>query len=172
MAFSGYKEGRSSIYIANMDTGELTQVSSTGYENGPSWSPDGQRIVFSSTKENNKGIFRTDLLTGETMNLTSSPGNDILPVWSPDGRLIVFVSDRYGKPELFLMDSEGGEVQKLTRVGFTGLVAPAWSENGRELIFETIDNGDFDLFLADTATMEVRALTENSAEDIKGIFLR
>ena len=60
----------------------------------PSFSPDGTRITYMGANGTNYEIFVADPATGETMQITESPGQDGWPVWSPDGAAIAFMSVR------------------------------------------------------------------------------
>ena len=47
----------------------------------PSWSPDGKRIAFVSTREGNREIYVMDADGKNPRRLTNNPRNDIDPVW-------------------------------------------------------------------------------------------
>ncbi len=73
-----------------------------GVEEQPSFSPDGKKIIFSSTNENSNlpfshrdtEIWERDLRTGEERIICSHPAQDHAPVYSPDGKHIAFISHR------------------------------------------------------------------------------
>src|SRR5690606_22253860 len=51
VAFSGLREGQSDIYIYNLRTKELVQLTNDKYSDfQPSFSPDGKRLVFSTDR--------------------------------------------------------------------------------------------------------------------------
>ena len=51
-------------------------------DNSPSWSPDGKRIAFASTKDRNWEIYVVDADGGNPQNLTNNPfAHDRQPAW-------------------------------------------------------------------------------------------
>lgn len=52
---------RPSIWIADVDGGNLRQVTSGGYDMYPVWSPDGRRLAFFSHRAGNNDIWIVDL---------------------------------------------------------------------------------------------------------------
>jgi Tol biopolymer transport system component len=78
----------------------------------PAWSPDGQQIVFSSTRTGGRDIYRMSAQQGEDgglTRLTSNPAGDFNPAWSPDGQYIAFSSDRTGNRQIYVMSAANGE---------------------------------------------------------------
>ena len=47
----------------------------------PSWSPDGERIVFWSRRDGNGEIYVMDADGGNLQNLTNNPHSDASPAW-------------------------------------------------------------------------------------------
>ena len=97
-------------------------------DGSPSWSPDGQRIAFSSWKPKNWAsleIYVMDADGGKQRRLTKNNHPDDSPSWSPDGERIVFDSSRDGNTEIYMMDADGGKQRRRTKHGsYDG--APAW----------------------------------------------
>lgn len=88
----------------------------------PSWSPNGQRIVFTSED----GIYVADRDGTNLKRLTAFSG--ARPAWSPDGRRILFLSRANGEgvaPDLWMMNADGAN-QK--RVGAASCWMVAWTD--------------------------------------------
>jgi len=71
----------SNIYIVNVDTGKLTQV--TNYANArvetPFWSPDGNTLAFNGVINDRMNVFIADTLSGEIKPLEA--GSICCPAW-------------------------------------------------------------------------------------------
>jgi len=82
----------------------------------PSWSPDGSRIAFISSRDGNYEIYVMDADGSNQQCLTDNPANDWYPSWSPDGSRIVFTSDRDDNRniEIYVMDTDGSNQQRLS----------------------------------------------------------
>jgi len=61
-------------------------------DRGPTWSPNGREVAFSSRRTGIWQLFRKDVTSGQPEEqLTSSPGDKIVPDWSRDGRNLVYI---------------------------------------------------------------------------------
>jgi Tol biopolymer transport system component len=108
------RPNRMDIWVMDADGGNQRQVTDLGAASfGPSWTPDGRRIVFSSNHHTNPRLGNFDLFlvnadgTG-LEQLTTSPVFDGFPMFSPDGRQLVWASNRHartrGETNLFVAD--------------------------------------------------------------------
>lgn len=101
-----------------------------GTDLDPAWSPDGNHLVFSSSRTGAGGdLF---VLNGDgqpQVRLTSDPAAERYPAWSPDGRRIAYVHSG----AIWLMDANGANQHPLAPNVFGS--RPAWSPDGSKLAF-------------------------------------
>ncbi len=100
------------IYVVNADGSDLTQLTDdAGTDFAPGWSPDGQRIVFTSNRDGNEEIYLMNADGSGLTQLTHSAEIDSpysFPVFSPDGQRILFytwLSD--GDLQMHMMNADG-----------------------------------------------------------------
>jgi DNA-binding winged helix-turn-helix (wHTH) protein len=76
-----------------------------GFEQFPSFSPDGSRIAFSWDEPGKRlsNIYLKTIGLGDPVRLSTSPRGDFAPAWSPDGRFIAFLRAR--EPSRATIDS-------------------------------------------------------------------
>jgi Tol biopolymer transport system component len=73
-------------YIVNIGGTNLVQIADRDnymYGCAPSWSPDGQQIVFASNRIENPEIYLVDADGDNAHRLTDTPSSNFCPVWRP-----------------------------------------------------------------------------------------
>lgn len=124
------------IWVVRTDGGGQRQVIANGTV--PSWSPDGRRIAFQSSRNgDNEDIYVANADGSGVRRLTTAPEREIEPAWSPDGTQIAFfLSDtpnlRY---DTFLINPDGTGLVNLTRGGARGV--PVWSPDASRIAFSS-----------------------------------
>ena len=109
----------------------------------PTWSPDGERLVFSAfISSGNIDLFTLAANGRDLQRLTDASGYDQSPSWSPDGGQIVFASNREdGRTmRLYVMNADGSEISRL--LNFVDVVdLPDWSPASEHVVFERYTPG-------------------------------
>jgi Tol biopolymer transport system component len=161
IVFSAVKNGRTDLYMYELD-GSLTRLTDdTWDEKEPSWSPDGSKIVFSSDRGHpvkltaarepngfgSYAIYEMDVATREIKPLLDTSGDDANPVYAPDGREIVFVSDRDGALNAYLYDIANKTYLQLTDL-IGGVFSISWSRENDRVVFSAFNEGGWDIFVA------------------------
>jgi TolB protein len=72
----------------------------------PAWSPDGQRIAFTSARDGNLEIYVIQADGTQLKRITENDERDDFPIWHPNGRQLLTVSERGGESDLYLIDVE------------------------------------------------------------------
>jgi Tol biopolymer transport system component len=122
-------------------TGVVPLTSFAGYKDFGSFSPDGQRIVFSwnggrggSGGRRERNIYFKNTGNGEPVRLTFGQQDDTHPAWSPDGRYIAFCRSiahptPYVQFAVFTIPADGGQERRIADGG----EGVSWSPDGNVL---------------------------------------
>ena len=107
------RPNRMELWVMNADGSGQRQITQLGGANfGPSWTPDGRRLIFSSNyTQPHSGNFDLYLINLDGTGLervTTSDTFDGFPMFSPDGRKLVWASNRHDakatETNLFIAD--------------------------------------------------------------------
>ena len=121
-------------------------VSSTRLEQGPKFSPDGERIAYASNQSGTAEIWVSDRNGENNLQLTSFGGPATgSPFWSPDAKQIAFDSRPDGNPDIFVVQLEGHVLKRMTQEPSQDLV-PSWSRDGTWLYFASDRSGRFEIW--------------------------
>jgi len=115
-------------------------ISSTRSDESPSYSPDGTRIVFSSTRSGSWEIWRAEADGSSAVQLTSLGRYSSNPDWSPDGKQIVFGSTGGDGYDVCIVGAEGGVVECLIE-GQDTHAQPSWSPDPEWIYFRSNQSG-------------------------------
>lgn len=106
------------VLVMNADGSNQTRVSLPGnIDITPRWSPDGNKLVFASTRVGNLGTFQVYSMTSSGANqsrLTNNTGENSRPGWSPDGTKLTFQSTLRFSFDVYTMNAGGGAETQLT----------------------------------------------------------
>ena len=115
--FTSNRAGHFDIYLLHLNTGEVEHLTENTFEDEvPTWSPDGNSLVFHSKRELNWDIYVVNVNSGVEQRLTHQPLMDTYPAWSPDGSRIVYASMHAEAAladfDLYIMDAIDGGNKK------------------------------------------------------------
>jgi serine/threonine protein kinase/Tol biopolymer transport system component len=107
----------------------------------PAWDPRGERIAFTSVRDNRPQIYVMNLDGTEVRNLTDDLAQNRQPVWSPNGSQMLLVSTRGGAEEIFIMPAEGGDIRRYSSGAGQSDAHASWSMDGSLILFERYLSG-------------------------------
>ena len=161
---------RRDIYIVNLDGTGLTNLTSplgpglVGDNTRCDWSPNGDAILFNSTRDGGERVFVMNadgsdvrrLSLADDLDLDRDPENlsplsEVNAVWSPEGDRIAFESNRTNfivvndkrvyLPEIWVMNADGTNQLQITDFSLwptpTNILVskPTWSPRGDRIAF-------------------------------------
>ena len=133
--------GQWDIFSMNSDGSVVRLTSNNFFDGYPSWSPDGQKIAFSSDRDGNVELYVMNQDGSNVVRLTNTANaGEAFPSWSPDGTKILFVSNLDGDSEIFVMNADGSNITQLTS-NTIGDAQPRFSPDGSKIVFSS--NRDF-----------------------------
>gem|GEM_PF-2912755 len=103
----------------------------------PAWTPDGKRIVFSSTRNGGENLFVCDRTGKDLRQITTKGG--MSPRFSEDGSSVVFVSYRDNAVgDIYTIDIAGGTEKRVTdEPGIK--IYPSFGNTKNEISYTRID---------------------------------
>jgi TolB protein len=169
---------RTDVWVMNADGSRqrnLTGGDQTFLDGRPDWSPNGQRIAFTSFRGPGPaiGIYTMKPDGSDVRRLTRSRLDSWNPSWSPDGRLIAFDSQYQADPQsgIYVMNADGSGTRRLTQKGVVA-AEPDWSPDGRKILFRRDPRGRAEIDASEIYVMNAdgsgtRRLTRNHVDDLE-----
>jgi TolB protein len=136
LVFIGERTGHQEIYTSDLFFGGVRQIThDRAIAMTPRWSPDGERIIYTSFfKSGFPDIFQIDLGGYQRTTFVSFKGTNSGARFSPDGRQVAMVLSGEGEPEIYVSNAQGRGVSRRTHSDTTK-ASPCWSPDGSRLIF-------------------------------------
>ena len=130
-----------------------------GYNNQPSFLPDGQSVLYTSIRDKQADIYRYDIRRSATTQITKTPESEYSPTLMPDGRSISVVRvEADGTQRLWKFPLDGGTpsliLEKIKPVGYH-----LWIDDHTLALF--ILGKPNTLQIVDTRTEETETIAEN-----------
>jgi Tol biopolymer transport system component len=149
---------RSDIWVYEWERDTPTRLTFAGETNSnPVWTPDGQRIVYSSTERGgapNLWWIRADG-AGDAQRLAESKSTQSAGSWRSDGKVLAFFQQNPGTNyDIMTLSIEGdeksgwkpGEPKPFVNSAFNE-AEPAFSPDGRWLAYMSNESGNYEVYV-------------------------
>lgn len=160
------RQGRSSLHVQDLSTGDVQVVSSVpGINGAPAWSPDGSKLAIVLSQDGSPNIYVYDLNTENLSQVTHTDAIDTEPSWSADGKHIAFTSNRGGAPQIYQMSSRGGNAQRMTYDG-TSSQSAVYGPNGKRMAFVRQSQGNgYRIVIRNLANGRTRIISDGALDE-------
>ena len=143
----GIRKATSDIWIHDLERGTLRRLTYDGDNFAPVWTPDGNRLTFSSNRHGPCQIFEQALDAPEPTLLVGGD-HDLVPgSWSPGGRQLLFTEYNPESAGVWVCEPHSrNTLQPLIR-GRANAFAPACSPDGQSFAFASDESGQLEVYV-------------------------
>jgi len=188
--------GHFEIYSQRLDGSDVRKLTSNGAYNAEATvSPDGSRIIFTSTRDGDIDLYTMRTDGSDVRRVTSRVGYDGGAFYSPDGRQIVWRAQypataadtadyrrlldarlvRPSRLELWVANADGSSPRLVTELGGANF-APFFHPDGKRIVFssnhENPRGRNFDLYLVNADGSGLERVTRSPEFDGFPMFSR
>jgi TolB protein len=147
------------VWTMDYDGSNQRQVTSmNAITMNPQWSPDGERLVYTSFLRGSSDIYISHRRGGGRVRLVTGVNLNTSPKFSPDGRQIAFVGAVGGNPDIYVIRDDGTNIRRLTTQS-SAESTPAWSPTGRQIAFTSDRSGTPQIYVMDAEGTNVRRIS-------------
>ncbi|MFN2386702.1 MAG: protein kinase [Thermoanaerobaculia bacterium] len=135
------------IFVSGATGESVRRLTDLGFD--PAWSPDGERIAFSTEeildpagRQGDSTLYVVDAGGGSPRKIVE--GDAAQPSWSPSGERLVYWSNTGGQRDIYTVAAAGGMRVPVTQDPAIDW-SPAWSPDGRFIYFSSDRGGAMNL---------------------------
>lgn len=182
------------IFVADLEGNIVKQLThEKGYDAEPTVSPQGDKIVFTSTRSGDLELYTMNIDGSDVQQITNELGYDGGAFFSPDGTKIIFRSSRPKtkeaikaykdllaeglveptEMELYICNADGSELRQLTDLGNANW-SPFFHPSGKKILFSSNFEAErgfpFNLYLIDIDGKNLERVTHGETFDAFPVF--
>ena len=161
IAFASDRDGAWEIWLMDWDgTNQRRITSHRGLAILPSWSPDNERMVYTSFARGTSDMYVVNRRGGGRIRVHSGLNLNTSATFSPVGNDIAFVGSVGGNPDIYLIRDDGSNLRRLTSTSSIEST-PEWSPNGRQITFTSGRSGSPQIYVMDAEGTNVRRVSHD-----------
>ncbi len=151
-----------SIWVMQRDGRTPHAVTSHGWD--PTWSPDGEKILFASDVNGGVQMYIVNVADGDVKQVNQMPLLRGRTDWSIKDEIVTYSGTAWNR-ELYLMNADGSNVHQITPSGGNSQ-GPSFSPDGNWVAFTAYfdhygDNHGCEIYIMRTDGSDLRRLTDN-----------
>jgi TolB protein len=163
IAFVSDRSGSKEIYLMDADGGRQRAITANRSINGfPSWSEDGDSIVFTSYRHRNRPeLFVATRGRDGPQRLFSNLEPELSQyrgVFDRVGKRLAVVMTEGGPSEIYSVRLDARKIRRITRNRSID-ISPSWSPNGKRIAFSSDRSGGPQIYVMDADGGNARRLT-------------
>jgi dipeptidyl aminopeptidase/acylaminoacyl peptidase len=148
------QSGHHHLFLISTANGMIRQIGTGEFDDtDPTWMPDSGTLLFTSDRRPERSrsvheleIYKTELVTGNVVQLTHANGSFSNPSASPDGKWIAYVGSafrpvNYTRSDLYLMRPDGTDSHRLATLLDRDIYATRWTSDAQGIYAEYPDHG-------------------------------
>ena len=138
------------IWVFELARTVLTRLTSEGDNRDPEWTPDGQRVVYTSFRDGRYGLYWRPADGSGTEELLTRREHWVLAgSFSPDGRLLAFSElDPTTRADIWLLPVAGERKAQQYLGGIIGgMTLPVFSPDGHWIAYESGETGRSEVYV-------------------------
>jgi TolB protein len=161
LTFEGKINGVKQICVSDYDGANAVQLTKDSTPSLlPTWSPNGNNIVYTSYLNIVPQTFIYNLQAGTRNKICSYPGLNTSATFSPDGNKIALTLSKDGNPEIYIVNIDGSGLTRVTNDKSVD-TSPCWSPDGSKIIFVSNRGGTPQIYMMSTTGGIPKRITYN-----------
>jgi len=162
IVFISDRDGNNEIYMMDYDGKRERRITyNEDLDILPTWSADGEKILYTSYRKNNPDLYMFHLYTGKTELIATKQANYAAD-WSRAGDKIVYTSTKSGNAEIYEKNMKTHQEKKIT-FNPTIDTTPCYSPSGDEIVFTSQRSGTPQIYIMNSDGTNVRRITHDGS---------
>jgi len=135
------------IYVVNSNGARLRNLTQNSgpVDFSPSWSPDGTKMAFVSSRDGSYQIYIMNSDGSNHQRVTSNDAQNLHAMWSPNGTEILFISAQSGGSNVYVINADGTDQRRLTSDGSS--ILALWSPDGTKIAYVSGEEQGLGIFV-------------------------